>query len=82
MIMGINKDELHYKSMWIIYVKIFKLKKVSTKMSFLWKNRIGIQQYFYIYTYTQKLTERVLEVELVVFTYHTCIFQIWRISSK
>lgn len=33
------------------------------------KNRIGNQQYFYIYTYTQKFTERVLKVDLVVFKY-------------
>lgn len=33
------------------------------------KNRIGNQQCFYIYTYTQKFTERVLKVDLVVFIY-------------
>lgn len=56
--------------MGVIYVKIFKLKRtVSIKILFLWINRTGNQQYFYIYTYTQKFTERVLKVDLVVFIY-------------
>lgn len=44
--------------MGVIYFKIFKLKRtVSIKFCSYKKNRIGNQQCFYIYTYTQKFTE-------------------------
>lgn len=61
---------------------MFKLKRtVSIKNSFLWgKKRTGNQQYFYIYTYTHKFTERVFKVDLAVFIYLTHIY--WRIYSR